>query len=241
MNIFKLHIKDDYKAMSECAAEIFAREVAAAPTAAYGFATGGTPEGMYAQLLRMGTDLTGITAFNLDEYHPISPTSNQSYAYFMAEKLFDAAGVPAEKRNIPSGTAADPLHEAEAYDKRLAAAGGIQMQILGIGGNGHIAFNEPSDNFPAGTAYVELAKETIAANSRYFATAAEVPRHALTMGIGSIMQAKKILLLASGAGKAKILKEAFKGMVTPRVPASILQFHPDVTVVCDREAAAFLE
>jgi glucosamine-6-phosphate deaminase len=234
----KLFIEDDYDALSARAADIFAAHVAAEPTAAYGFATGGTPEGLYKNLLARGTDLSRIQAFNLDEYYPIAADNPQSYAYFMARNLFDAAGVPAANRHIPCGAAADPAAECARYDADLA--NGLALQILGIGSNGHIGFNEPAECFSKGTTFVELAQSTIDANARYFADANEVPRHAITMGIAGIMKAKRILLLAAGAGKAAILQAALHGAITPRVPASVLQLHPCVTVVADRAAAANL-
>jgi len=241
---FTLHTEKDYEAMSQKAAEIFAQEVNANPTGAFGFATGSTPLGMYAALIKMqksGTaDISRLTAFNLDEYCPIKPTDPQSYAFYMANELFDAIGLPAANRHIPNGEAPCPLAECTAYDQKIADAGGIDMQILGIGSNGHIGFNEPAHELIANTAYVPLAEDTVTANSRFFASPDDVPRHALTMGIHSIMMARRIILLASGEGKAAILREALLGPITTRVPASLLQLHRDVTIVADTAAAKLL-
>jgi len=236
-----VQVADDYAAMSQRAAAIFAAEVKAAPAGVFGFATGSTPEGMYVELAKLrarGADFSQITTFNLDEYYPIRPEDAQSYAYYMKQRVFDPLGMV--KTNLPDGTAADPAAECLAYEQKLADAGDMAMQILGIGTNGHIGFNEPDEVFSCHAAHVPLAQSTIDANARLFDDAALVPRHALTVGIHSIMMAKKILLLVSGAGKADILAAALGGPITPRVPASILQLHPCVTVVADTAAAAKL-
>ncbi|MCL2364031.1 MAG: glucosamine-6-phosphate deaminase [Defluviitaleaceae bacterium] len=236
-----LIIEADYAAMSKKAADIFAREVAGAPAGVFGFATGSTPEGMYAELAKQradGADFSGITTFNLDEYHPIQPDDAQSYAYYMKQRVFDPLGIV--RTNLPNGTAPDPVRECVDYENKLAIAGDMMMQILGIGNNGHIGFNEPGEVFAAQAAYVPLAQATIDANARLFDDASQVPRHALTMGIHAIMMAKKILLLVSGQGKAAILAAALTGPITPQVPASILQLHPHVTVVADTAAASAL-
>jgi len=242
-NNIKLIIAEDYQALSQQAAQVFAQAVAKNPNGNFGFATGSSPVGMYKQLIKMQdageVSLKGITAFNLDEYYPLSPTDPQSYAYFMAENLFDAISLPIEKRNIPKGNAPDPLAECTRYEESIAAADGIEMQILGIGNNGHIGFNEPTEAFAGETNYVELAEDTINANARFFEDINDVPKHALTMGIKSIMMAKSILLVASGEGKAKIIHEALTGSITPQVPASVLQLHHNVTVVLDKAAAKY--
>jgi len=241
---FTVHVEKDYNAMSKKAAEVFAKAVSTAPTAAYGFATGSTPEGMYKTLIDMQkngqADLTRITAFNLDEYHPIRQSDPQSYYYYMRKNLFDEIGLPAANTHIQNGEAPDPLAECAAYDKKIADAGGIKMQILGIGANGHIGFNEPAEALQAATNYVPLAEKTVESNARFFASPEDVPRHAITMGLNSIMMAKRILLLASGEGKADIISKALCGPITTYVPASLLQLHPDVTVILDQLAAAKL-
>jgi len=230
--------------MSQKAAEVFAEAVNQCPKAAYGFATGSTPMGMYEALIEMHkggkVNLSEITAFNLDEYYPLSPDDPQSYRYYMRKNLFDAVGLPPENTHIPCGKAKDPLAECAAYEEKIASAGGINTQILGIGNNGHIGFNEPASELMATTTYIPLAEATITANSRNFATAEDVPRHALTMGMHSIMMARQIILLASGEGKAEILKQALHGPITTSVPASLLQLHRDVIIIADQKAASLL-
>ena len=241
---FKLFVEKDYPAMSQKAAELFAEAVNANPRGAFGFATGSSPIGMYGALIKLQkngkTDLSRITAFNLDEYYPIRSCDPQSYAYFMRQNLFDAIGLPPASTHIPNGEAHDPIAECAAYDEKIARAGGIDTQILGIGLNGHIGFNEPAGTLMAATGYVPLAPATIEANARNFASPKDVPRHALTMGIHSIMMARRIILLASGDSKADILREALCGPITTIVPASLLQLHRDVTIVADQPAAKFL-
>ncbi|MCL2286322.1 MAG: glucosamine-6-phosphate deaminase [Firmicutes bacterium] len=244
LNNITLHVAEDYNALSNAAAQLFAKTVNENPTGTYGFATGGTPEGMYQQLIKMSEakeiNLTQITAFNLDEYVSLSQDNPQSYYYYMATKLFDAAGVPLQNRHIPNGGAPCPIEESAAYEKKIIESGGIDFQILGIGTNGHIGFNEPADTFAGQTSYVALAQETIDANARYFDDINDVPKYAISMGIQTIMMAKKILLLASGDSKAKIMREALMGPITPKVPASALQMHQNVIVVADKAAAKYL-
>ena len=243
MSNIKLYIENDYESLSRTAAEIFSGAVKANPTGTFGFATGGTPEGMYAEMIKMqqagDADFSQLTAFNLDEYFPIEPSHPQSYGYYMANKLFDTINLPAERRNIPHGDAKDPQAEALAYDQLVLDAK-IQLQVLGIGHNGHIGFNEPSDSFRVQTGHVALAQSTVDANARYFESVTEVPRHAITMGIKTIMMASTIMLLASGEEKAPILWDALKGLITPLVPASVLQLHQNVIVVADIAAARHL-
>ena len=237
-----LHITDDYNSLSQLAAKIFAKAVASNPTASYGFATGSTPEGMYEELIRMSNskevDLSGITAFNLDEYVSLPQTDPQSYHYYMATKLFDHVGV--QNRNIPKGDTSCNQTECKNYEAKLASTS-INLQILGIGTNGHIGFNEPDENYFAGsTSCVALAQSTIDANKRFFAKAEDVPTYAITMGIKSIMMAKTILLLASGESKAETMRNALLGPITPMVPASALQLHQNVIVIVDKAAAKYL-
>ena len=240
-----IYKESDYEAFCERAAKIFAKVVKDTPTGVFGFATGGTPMGMYKELIKQHNagevNLSGLTAFNLDEYYPISKTDPQSYAYYMAQNLFDVVGLPQENRNIPNGEAEDPIAEARRYDEKLETSLPMEIQILGIGANGHIAFNEPDEYFSSSTSYIPLAESTIEANSRFFESSEKVPTHAISMGIRPIMMAKRILLLANGAGKAEIIKEALFGPITPKVPASVLQLHHDVTVVLDNGAASCLE
>ena len=242
----KLTIVSDYNELSSLAAQIFADAVKQNPTGAYGFATGSTPEGMYQKLTQMcasgEADLSRITAFNLDEYVPLAPCDPQSYSYYMATKLFDAVGVPAENRYIPRGDAPCPHAECIAYEQKIAEKGGIKLQILGIGTNCHIGFNEPHPScFAAKTSYVQLAEETIAANSRLFDNISDVPTHAITMGLQTIMMAKQIMLLAGGESKALAMRDTLLGPITPMVPASVLQLHQNVIVIADKAAAKYLE
>ena len=239
-----LHVAENYDELSKAAAILFAKKVNENPTGVYGFATGGTPEGMYAELVKMSekneVDLTKITAFNLDEYVPLSQDNPQSYFYYMASKLFDATGVPKKNRHIPKGDGANPQKESADYEKKITEAGGINLQILGIGTNGHIGFNEPANTFAGQTSYVALTPETIDANARFFEDINDVPKFAISMGIQTIMMAETLLLLASGQSKAKIMREALLGPITPQVPASALQMHRHVIVIADKEAAKYL-
>ena len=243
-NNIQLHVVEDYSGLSLAAAKIFAQAVKNNPKGVYGFATGGTPEGMYEELVRMSgaglVDMKEITAFNLDEYVSLGQDNPQSYSYYMATKLFDVVGVPVANRNIPRGDAPCPHAESEAYEAKIKNAGGINFQILGIGTNGHIGFNEPADTFASQTAQVALTEDTINANARYFDNTEDVPTLAISMGIQSIMMAQSIMLLASGDSKAKVLSQALVGPITPNVPASALQLHRNVIVVADKAAAKFL-
>jgi glucosamine-6-phosphate deaminase len=240
----KIFIEENYEAMSRKAAEIIQAQVKAVPASVLGLATGGTPVSTYKELIKMHKagelDFSRVTTFNLDEYFPIKKSDDQSYDYFMRENLFNHVNVPEGNRNIPNGEAADYNAECAAYDKKIIDKGGIDLQLLGIGVNGHIGFNEPADVFPSKTHYVALAEETIKVNARFFANEADVPRFAITTGIGTIMSAKKILLIASGANKAEILRDALFGGIAPKNPASALQLHPDVTIVADKEAGKLL-
>lgn len=228
-----LHEKN-YDAMSARAAELLAAQVLLKPACVLGLATGSSPVGMYRRLAeqyRQGQlDFSAVTSVNLDEYCGLSPEDPQSYRYFMEENLFRHINIRRENTFVPDGL--DPDHAAvcAAYDARIAALGGIDLQVLGIGNNGHIGFNEPDDHFTVGTHVVALKESTIQANARFFEDIAQVPTHAVTMGMGAILQAKRILLLA-GAEKAAIVRQAMEGPVTPQVPASLLQLHPNVTIV----------
>ena len=223
------------------AARVMAEVVRDNPCGVIGLATGSSPINMYKELIRMVKDgeitFKNVKSVNLDEYVGLSPDHDQSYAYFMNHNLFDHIDIDKENTNLPSGLAADPEAECKRYDAVIESMGGIDIQLLGIGNNGHIGFNEPDDVFPKTTTLVELTDSTIDANSRFFASRDLVPTRALSMGIGQIMAAKKILMVAFGKGKAEILEKAFFGPVTPRVPASILQFFKGEVIVCADEAA----
>jgi len=221
-----------------------AKELNNNPHGVYGFATGSTPLSTYKALINKyntGTDFSGITTFNLDEYYPIKKTNDQSYDYFMRENLFNHINVKQENIHIPNGEALDPEEECISYEAKIRNVDGIDLQILGIGANGHIGFNEPASCFSSKTNYISLTESTISANARFFASEEDVPKHALTMGIKTIMNARKILLLVNGEKKNEILRDALFGDITPALPASILQLHPDVSVVIDSEAASSLE
>ena len=213
------------------------------PDAVLGLATGSTPLGLYAQLValyRAGEiSFAQATSFNLDEYVDLPPTHDQSYRYFMEKNLFSQIDLPQARIHVPSGLDVSEAALA-AYDEAIEAAGGIDLQLLGLGGNGHIGFNEPGTPFALGTHVVALTERTRRDNARFFASLDEVPTHAATMGVRTVMHARAILLLAFGRAKAEALAAALTGPVTPDVPASVLQLHPDVTVFCDKEAAALL-
>ena len=181
-------------------------------------------------------DFSGVSTANLDEYKGLDRENDQSYYYFMHKHLFDRVNIDAARTNVPDGMEPDSDKECRRYEDLIASLGGLDLQLLGLGHNGHIGFNEPAEVFDKETHCVDLTESTIEANKRFFASADDVPRQAYTMGIGTIMRAKKILVVASGEDKAEIVAKAFFGDVTPSVPASILQMHPDVTVVADAAA-----
>lgn len=226
------------------AADLFEEVILAKPACVLGLATGSTPIPLYRELIareKAGKiDFSRVRSANLDEYKGLGPEHPQSYRHFMQEYLFDQIGIKPENTIVPDGLAADIPAMCLAYEHKIEDWGGIDIQLLGLGHDGHIGFNEPSDEFSKVTHTVKLTSTTRYANSRLFDSIDEVPTSARTMGIGTIMRARKLLLVANGAGKARIVKQALEGPVTPQVPASILQFHPDVTVVLDPEAGALL-
>lgn len=230
----------DYDDMSRKAANIISAQVILYPNSVLGLATGSTPLGVYRQLVewyRKGDiDFSKVRSVNLDEYVGLAPEHEQSYHYYMKENFFRHINIRPENTHVPNGLAKDTDAECTRYDRLIADLGGIDLQLLGIGNTGHIGFNEPDQDFNKMTHKVKLKQKTIDANARFFSSVDEVPRYALTMGMKAIMQAKKILLVANGEGKAEILCRSLFGPVTPAVPASILQLHPDVTVVADRAA-----
>ncbi len=240
----KLVITKDYDDLSKQAARLIADEVKQRPDTVLGLATGGTPVGMYRELIAIhqkeGVDFSQASSFNLDEYVGLSGQHPQSYRAYMDENLFDHINLPREKTNVPHGDAADLGAECKRYEQAIAAAGGIDIQVLGIGNNGHIGFNEPGSAKDTTTRVVQLTKSTIEANARYFDTIEEVPTQAISMGIRTILSAKKIVLLASGKAKAEAVQRMLEGEMTSDVPASLLQQHPDVTVIVDEEAAVAL-
>jgi glucosamine-6-phosphate deaminase len=241
----KIIVTETYSELSIKAASQVAEEIRCCKNLVLGLATGSTPEGMYAELVnnyRDGSlDFSGVVTFNLDEYVSLEPDHPQSYHYYMRRHLFDHINIAPENINIPSGCSAYLEDECRAYDAKIEKAGGIDLQVLGIGANGHIGFNEPGLSLGVATHCIDLTEETIAANSRFFETPQQVPRKAVTMGVGPIMKAARIILLASGSGKAEAIRQTAAGVVTTSVPASILQMHRDVTLIVDRAAAAQLK
>lgn len=237
-------ITEDYDQMSRTAADIIGGCVRMQPDCTLGLATGSTPIGTYACLVEDyedgKLDFSDITTFNLDEYVGLEPTHDQSYRYFMNENLFDKVNIDKAATHVPNGASDDADATCDAYEAAIVGNGGIDLQLLGLGHNGHIGFNEPADDFPVTTHAVDLTESTINANSRLFDSIDDVPRRAYTMGIGTIMGARQVLVVASGSDKADIVARAFTGPVVPQVPASILQLHPNCTVVLDAEAAAKL-
>ena len=234
----------DYDAMSRQAANIIAAQVILKPNCVLGLATGGTPVGTYKELVAKyeagELDFSAVKTVNLDEYVGLDETSDQSYIYFMRSNLFDHVNIDQNFTNVPRGIVDDADAECQRYEELIASYGGIDLQLLGLGPNGHIGFNEPDDHFPVQTHKVTLTDATIQANKRFFEKEEDVPRYAYTMGIGTIMKARKILMVVNGKGKAEIVKRAFFGPVTPDVPASILQLHPDFTLVADEDALSLI-
>ena len=214
------------------------------PNSVLGLATGSTPLKPYSQMIELYkkgvVDFSKVTTFNLDEYVNLDVNDKNSYHSFMHENLFNHINIPEENINFLDGNAEDPEEECRRYEEKIKAAGGIDIQLLGIGSNGHIAFNEPADCFQRWSHVVTLKESTVKDNSRFFKSIDEVPTQAVTMGIGSIMQAKKILIIAIGENKAKAIKQLIDGNVTPMCPASVLQFHTDVTLMLDKAAASLI-
>lgn len=237
MNIIKA---DDYNAMSSMAANYIAAQVTLKPNCVLGLATGSSPVGTYQELVRRyqagDLDFSKVTSINLDEYKGLSPENDQSYRYFMNTNLFDHINIDKTRTYVPNGLEDNAEKACADYDAVIEHCGGIDLQLLGLGNNGHIGFNEPDTFFAKKTHCVDLTKSTIEANARFFDSMDKVPKQAYTMGIQSIMMAKKILVIVSGEGKAQIVKEAFTGPITSQVPASILQMHPDVTLIADKDA-----
>lgn len=240
----KIIAAKNYEELSRISASIIANEIKANPNLVLGLATGSTPIGTYRELIRMHKeeklDFSKITTFNLDEYYGLSAGHKQSYAYFMKHNLFDHININIQNTFIPSGTTKNIIEECKNYDELIVKKGGIDLQLLGIGLNGHIGFNEPSEELSIGTHLVDLDEKTIKSNSRFFNSLKEVPRQAITMGLGPIMKAKKILLLACGKEKAEIIGQIINGKCSTKVPASILQVHPYVTIVIDEEIYNYL-
>jgi glucosamine-6-phosphate deaminase len=236
---------DTYERLSDRAAEIVSAQIRGKPNSVIGFATGGTPGGLYKRLIRehreRGLDFSKIVSFNLDEYIGLGPDHSQSYHSYMWDHLFEHVNVNPSRMYIPDGLADDMEQYCRWYERRIDEYGGIDLQILGIGANGHIGFNEPGASLASRTHITKLAQKTIEDNARFFTDEEDIPRRAITMGIGTIMDADKIILLASGKNKADAIRATLEGPVTAMVPASVLQMHPEVTVLLDTEAAGALE
>lgn len=228
------------EAVGAAAADVFEALIHAKPACVIGLATGSTPLPLYRELIareKAGKlDFSRVRSANLDEYKGLAPDHPQSYRRFMQENLFDHISIKPENTIVPDGLAADVPAMCEAYEKQIETWGGVDLQLLGIGHDGHIGFNEPEDHFPTMTHEVALTAMTREANKRFFDSLDEVPTAAFTMGIGTVMAARKIVMVVTGADKHDILMQSFFGPVTPQVPASILQFHPDVTLICDAAA-----
>ena len=237
-------IEKDYEAMSKKAALLVASQVRLKENSVLGLATGSTPLGMYDELIDMykrnEIDFSKVKTFNLDEYCNLPAENPQSYHYYMNDNFFDYVNIPEENINLLDGMTDDVKRECIEYDMKIKRAGGIDLQVLGIGPNGHIGFNEPGEKLNVKTHQVDLAPETIEANSRFFDSKEDVPKKAITVGIATILKSNRILLLASGKNKAKAIKETVSGNVTTKVPSSLLQTHPEVTIIVDEEAADFI-
>ncbi|NDL68270.1 glucosamine-6-phosphate deaminase [Clostridiales bacterium F-3ap] len=242
MNII---IVKDFEEMSRKAAHLFVAQLLNKPDSVLGLATGSTPLGLYRELVAFCNQgmisFDKVVSFNLDEYIGLEPDHPQSYSHFMEQELFSRVDIRPENTFIPSGISKDVEAECKGYDKRIAAYGGIDLQVLGIGRNGHIGFNEPDLKFEARTHVVQLDEQTIRDNARFFKEIGDVPRRAISMGIKTIMQSRQIVLLASGKEKAEAIEKMLNGNITPEVPASVLQLHPNATAIIDLAAASLLD
>ena len=231
---------ENYEEMSYQASKLVESQLILKPDSNLGLATGSTPIGLYKNLIKQyekgELDFSQVTSFNLDEYYPISPENEQSYKYFMNKQLFNHINIDKSKTFIPDGETKNPDEHCKKYDELIASHGGVDLQILGIGNNGHIGFNEPDENLITGTHVTDLTESTIQANSRFFEKLEDVPKKALTMGIATILKSKKIIILASGAGKHEAVKELLTENITTNIPATMLKVHPDVVLICDKEA-----
>lgn len=240
----RIIVVDNYEEMSKKAALMIASQVMLKPNSVLGLATGDTPLGMYKELIKLynknEVDFIEVRTFNLDEYYGLNRENSQSYYNYMMNNLFNSININKGNINVPDGMAKDVNASCIYYENKIKAFGGIDMQVLGIGGNGHIGFNEPDVNFEAETHLVNLDEQTIEANSRFFDSIEDVPVKAISMGIKTIMNSKKIILLANGISKAEAIERAVKGKINPKIPASILQLHNDVTIIIDKEAASSL-
>ena len=241
----RIIVCENYEEVSKKAAQMILSQVTLKPNSVLGLATGSTPIGMYENLVKLNKsgdiDFSEVRTFNLDEYYNLPKESDQSYHYFMYQNLFNHININPDNIHIPNGMTNDVDAECDRYDSLIKEAGGVDIQVLGIGNNAHIGFNEPTVNFEKGTHLVELEESTIEANSRFFDNIEDVPKKAITMGVGSIFKSKKIMLIATGENKAEAIYNTVYGKVVPEVPASILQFHNDIVLILDKEAAKLLK
>ena len=237
-------VKNTYEEMSTLAAQIIAELIRKKPNSVLGLATGSTPLGTYKELIRMhkneGLDFSKVTTFNLDEYVGLSTEHDQSYRYFMNDNLFNHINIKKQNTNVPDGMAADIPKACTEYEKKIKRSGGLDVQLLGIGGNGHIAFNEPGSSLWSRTRVKTLDEQTRQDNARFFKSLDEVPRYAVTMGIGTIMEARQLILLANKENKADAISKTVEGPITAMVPATIVQLHPKATIITDKAAASKL-
>lgn len=241
MKVIITESKDEF---DRRAADLVSQQIKQKPDSVLGLATGSTPLGLYALLSKMNMegelDFSKVKTFNLDEYRGLSKDHPQSYYYYMYENFFNKINIKKENINLLDGEALDPKKECDSFEKKIHEAGGIDLQVLGIGHSGHIGFNEPGTPFESATTLIDLLDDTIEANSRFFSCCEDVPKQALSMGVKTIMHGRRIILMISGIAKAQIAAKAIKGPVTPMVPASALQLHPFATVILDKEAASAL-
>lgn len=239
-----IHAKD-YTDASRKTANIISAQVILKPDSVLGLATGSTPLGTYSQLIKWyekgDLDFSKVRTVNLDEYVGLGASNDQSYVYFMHSNFFDHINIDPNNTHLPNGLERDAAVQCAKYDALIHSLGGVDLQLLGIGHNGHIGFNEPGDTFIKGTHCVDLTQDTTEANSRFFESEDQVPRQAYTMGILDILQAKRVVMIVTGENKAQILRDAFCGPVTPKVPASIMQLHPDFTLVADEAALSLAD
>jgi len=243
--VMKIYIEENYEKVSKRAALIMASQVISKPDSVLGLATGSTPIGMYEELIQMykrgEVDFSNVTTFNLDEYYKLPIENENSYYSFMMNTLFNHINVNMDNVYLPNGMTDNVEEECKNYEQKMKEAGGIDIQLLGIGGNAHIGFNEPDNKLSVDTNIVDLTEETIKDNSRFFDNEEDVPKKAISMGIGSIMKAKKVILVASGEGKAEAVRDMTNGYINTQVPASVLQAHPDFILVIDKDAAKLIK
>jgi len=241
----ELIVVKNYEEMSKKAASIISSQVIIEPNSVLGLATGDTPLGMYKELIKKykenEVDFSKVKTFNLDEYYGLERDNIQSYYFYMINNFFEFINIYSNNINIPNGTSNDIEEDCLNYERKIKEAGGIDIQVLGIGVNGHIGFNEPNVNFEAQTHLVNLNENTIKSNARFFNSIDEVPKKAISMGIKTILQSKKIILLASGESKAEAVYNTVKGKISPEIPSSILQLHQNVTIILDESAAKLLQ